>query len=194
MAKVLFLILFFAFSVPAVLAQDDYNKYDIYAGFSHNRVDIGDTGGLTSEREGFNGFEAAVKGNVSRYVGLKGDYSFHRKTFSENIEGTTFEVDANLHNILGGVEFKDNSKEKRVKPFAHFLAGIVHAKLDVNFAGVSESDTAFAMAIGGGIDIRLGKRADFRIIQVDYNPTRLSDETQHKTQHDFRIGIGIVFR
>ncbi len=190
MTKVLFLILLFGCFAPAVLAQDDYHKYDIYAGYSHNRVDVGDTGGLTSEREGFNGFEVAVKGSVGRYVGLKGDYAFHRKSFSETFEGMTFDIDATLHNLLGGVEIKDNSKETRVKPFAHFLAGFAHAKLDANFAGVSESDTGFAAVIGGGIDIRLGKRADLRIIQFDYNPSRLFDETQH----NYRIGVGIVFR
>ncbi len=190
MTKVLFLFLFFAFLAPVAFAQDDYNKYDIYAGFSHNRVDIGDTGGFISEREGFNGFEVAVKGNVSRYVGLKGDYSFHRKTFSEPFGLTVVDIDATLHNILGGVEIKDNNTETKVKPFAHLLAGLAHVKLSSDFVGVSESDSGFGAAVGGGIDIRLNRRVDFRAIQFDYNPTRIQGETQH----NFRIGIGLVFR
>lgn len=189
MTRFLFLILVVACTAPAAVAQNDYNTYDIYAGFSHNRVDVGG-GGLTSDREGLNGFEVAAKGNVSRYIGIKGDYAFHRKSFSETIAGTTFTVDANLHTLVGGVEIKDNNKEKKVKPFAHFMAGFARASFDANIAGLSDSETGFAGIAGGGIDIRLNGRADFRIIQVDYNPTRLFDETQH----NFRIGVGIVFR
>lgn len=50
------------------------------------------------------------------------------------------------------------------------------------------SDTGLAAALGGGLDIRLNKRLDLRAIQVDYNPTRLFGSTQH----NIRIGIGIV--
>ncbi len=70
-------------------------------------------------------------------------------------------------------------------------------------------DSGFAAAIGGGLDIHLSKRVDVRAIQVDYNPMRF-DFTDFgavgipgtptplgepkRTLHNFRIGIGIVFR
>jgi hypothetical protein len=53
----------------------------------------------------------------------------------------------------------------------------------------TEKDTGFAAAFGGGIDIRASNRIDIRVIQIDYNPTRLFDGTQH----NLRVGIGIVF-
>ena len=53
----------------------------------------------------------------------------------------------------------------------------------------TETETGFAGAFGGGLDIRAGDRIDVRVIQFDYNPTRLFDSTQH----NFRIGVGIVF-
>jgi hypothetical protein len=192
--------LFVACTAPFTFAQssgDDYNKYDIGVLYSHNRVDIGvqdPSQNFFDEREGFNGVEAFVKGNVSRYVGLKGSYSFHRKSF--DIDGgtaaTSFNVDANLHQFLGGVEFKDNAKETKVKPFAHVLAGVAHSTADATGTTVSFSDNSndFAAAVGGGIDFRLNNRVDIRAIQFDWNPIHGDGDTSH----NFRIGIGIIFR
>ena len=191
--------LLIACAAPFTFAQtaDDYNKYDIGVLYSHNRVDTGfddPSQNFIEEREGFHGVEAFVKGNVSRYVGLKGDYSFHRKSFdiSGGTPATTFDVDADIHQFLGGVEFKDNAKETKVKPFAHVLAGVAHTRGDVSGPGVSfdESENDFAAAVGGGIDFRLNDRVDFRAIQVEWNPVRSDGETSH----NFRIGIGIIFR
>jgi opacity protein-like surface antigen len=185
--------------------SDDYDKVNFFAGFSHNRVDTGldsnedpEFDDIVDEREGYNGFNTSVTGNLSRYVGLKGDYSFHRNTqnFNEFLPG--FEIKTDLHNFVGGVQIKDNSKERKVKPFAHLMAGVAHVKF--NISGISQADlddldindteTGFAGIVGGGIDFRINDRLDFRAVQFDYNPTRLDDQTQH----NFRIGIGIVIK
>ena len=112
------------------------------------------------------------------------------------------DIDSRLFNFLGGVQIKDNSTEGTFKPFAHALAGVAHARNSVDFNDVvcvaivpspcspfTQSETGFAAAFGGGLDIRASDRISIRAIQVDYNPTRLFDSTQH----NFRIGVGIVF-
>ena len=165
-----------AFTFAQSASKGDYNKYDIYAGFSHDRVDI-------DGREGFNGVEGAITGNLSRYFGLKGDYSFHRKDFN----GSTVD----LHTLVGGVEIKDNAPETKVKPFAHALVGFQHARFRANdVTGFTDTDNGFAAVLGGGLDFRVSPRVDFRAIQFDYNPTHFSANTQH----NFRIGVGIIFR
>jgi hypothetical protein len=182
---------------PAAFAQtgDDYNKVEFFGGYSHNRVDTGiddndpDLGDIFDEREGFNGFNASITGNVSRYVGLKFDYSYHQRDIEFGADNTNFR----LHNFLGGVQFKDNTKdsEKVVKPFAHILAGAARASVDLTeFDDTLEdvSETGFAAAIGGGLDIRVHPRVDIRAIQFDYNPNRFEGQTSH----NFRIGVGIV--
>src|ERR671920_476397 len=139
MRKLLMAAFIIACAAPLTFAQtasDDYNKVDVGVLFSHNRVDTGfddPSQNFIDDREGFNGVNAFVKGNVSRYVGLVGDYSFHRKSFNETV-GTA--------------------------------------------------------AVGGGVDFRVSPRVDIRAIQFDYNPTRFSGETTH----NFRIGVGIIFR
>ena len=179
MRKLLFSMIIMACAASFSFAQNtDYNKVDIYAGFSFAGVDFGG-----SEREGFYGVEGAVTGNISRYIGLKGDYAFT----SESFDAAPFNVDAKTHTLVGGVQFKDNSKEKKLKPFGHFMAGFTNARVS---GLVSDSETGFAGVIGGGLDIRVTPRIDIRAIQFDYNPTRLGDATQH----NFRVGVGLVFR
>jgi hypothetical protein len=202
MRKLFMAALFIACTAPFTFAQTssggDYNKYDIYVGYSHNRVDTGfndPNQNFISNREGFNGVEAFAKGNVSRYVGIVGDYSFHRKSFNDSFTTTTgttaVSVDVDLHTLMGGVEFKDNAKETKVKPFGRVLAGFQHDRAKVNgFTGLDTNETGFSAAIGGGLDFRVSPRVDFRAIQVDYNPTHLGGDTQH----NFRIGVGIIFR
>ncbi|PYS79261.1 MAG: hypothetical protein DMF66_03440, partial [Acidobacteria bacterium] len=61
MRKLFFAALVIACAAPLASAQTaggDYNKYDIYAGFSHNRVDVGfndPNQNFLQNREGFNG-------------------------------------------------------------------------------------------------------------------------------------------
>jgi hypothetical protein len=203
-------IIFACASIAA--AQSDYKKFEFFAGYSHNRIDTGigdddpDLGDIFDEREGFHGFEVSATGNLTRYFGIKGDVSGHFKSrsfpFSGIVPAADIDLESRLFNFLGGVQLKDNSTEGTFKPFAHALVGVAHARNRIDFNGgcvaifpspCPESDTlsetGFAAAFGGGIDIRASDRISIRAIQVDYNPTRLFDSTQH----NFRIGIGIVF-
>ncbi len=194
----------------AAAQSGDYKKFEFFGGFSHNRVDtgIGDEDpalqDIINEREGFNGFELSATGNLSRYFGLKGDFSGHFKSRNlpfGNLAGASVDVDSRLFNFLGGVQLKDNASESTFKPFAHALAGAAQGRNSVSFNQVvciaivpspcspfTETETGFAAALGGGLDIRVNDKVDVRAIQIDYNPTRLFDSTQH----NFRIGVGIV--
>lgn len=195
------LVLFFfliAVCGTSAVAQttDDYNKVDVFIGYSHQRVDTGitdndpDFDDVFDEREGLHGVNASVAGNFTRYLGAKVDYSFHTKSF-DFVDGLdTFNLDVNHHNLVGGLQIKANNKDTSVKPFAHLMAGIAHTKFNESDFDISESETGFSGIIGGGIDVRVNNRVDIRAIQFDYNPTRLGGEMQH----NFRIGVGVVFR
>ena len=206
MGKLLFLGIMIVSCASMAFAQstDDYNKWEFYGGYSHNRVDTGGGSSIITDREGFNGFDTAVTGNITRYVGLKVDFAGHFKNKSIPLSppsSARVNVDSSLYNILGGVQLKDNSTETRFKPFAQALVGLAHGRNKVEFIDVvciavvpspcsnfTETDTGLAGAFGAGLDIRAGSRFDIRAIQIDYNPTRLFDSTQH----NFRIGAGIV--
>ena len=54
------------------------------------------------------------------------------------------------------------------------MAGIANTRARLEFLtlNVTEkiSSTDFALAIGGGLDVRVSERVDLRVFQVDYNP------------------------
>ena len=190
----------------AAAQSDDYKKFDLFAGYSHNFINntIG-AEGFGDDPQGYPGFNASVTGNVSRYVGLKFDFSGHFKNrtilFGPVVNG--IDLHSRLYNILGGVQIKDNSSETTFKPFVHVLAGAAHMRnrVDINNdvciaifpvpcpGDFTEKDTGFAAAFGGGLDVRVSDRIDIRILQLDYLPTRRFDDTQQT----LRVGIGIVF-
>ena len=190
----------------AAAQSDDYKKFELFAGYSHNWINhgIGDDD-IIDEPEGFRGFNTSLTGNVSRYLGLKFDFSGHYKnrTIPFGPSATGIDLNSRFYNFLGGVQLKYNSTETNFKPFVHALAGAAHVRNRVNISNdvciaiapnpcppdFTEKDTGFAAVIGGGIDIGVNDRIDIRVIQFDYNPTRLFDTHQR----NLRVGIGIVF-
>lgn len=197
-------------------AQSEINRNEFYVGYSNNQAEInsGDTNNVGIEnffdgRANYNGFEVAATHNFSRFVGAKFDFSAHFKEFNDSTNrfgsragARNFEVKSEIYNTLIGAQIKDNSKDGgRVKPFGQVLVGLVYGKNrtpesnNTAFANsrfprfLNKGDYGVGGVVGGGLDIKLGERVDFRAIQVDYNPTRLFGETQH----NFRFGAGFVF-
>jgi opacity protein-like surface antigen len=171
-------------------------------------------------RRNFNGVEGSITYNLTRYVGIQGAFTAHFKsqsfvdTFTPPGVTQTLANTEHLYNFLGGVQIKDNSRGSRIKPFAHALAGFARytnrqqQTLDLfpqfNFT-IEDRETSFAMKLGGGLDIRAGKRIDIRVIEVDYNPVFAGDRNPKsisgpfttvsftgKTAHNFTVGVGIV--
>ncbi len=171
-------------------------------------------------RRSFNGFDGSITYNVSKYLGLKGDLTGHFKTqnfvdkFTPPGVTQTISNQEHLYNFLAGVQIKNNSKTGRVKPFAHALAGVARytnrqqQTLDLfpqfNFT-IEDRTTNFAMKLGGGLDIRAGKRIDIRVFEFDYNPVFAGDRQPKsiagpftnvsftgKTAHIYTFGAGIV--
>jgi hypothetical protein len=195
----------------SVLAQtdntdDEYKKWEFYGGFSNQRIDV-------PNDQQFNGFEASATRNFNRYFGIKADvsgaYRSSSSTYPISSGGTTntftTESDNSLYNFLVGVQVKDNATRARFKPFAHALVGVAHTSTKLaTFCATSNctaqspfvpstfkrNDTGFGGAFGGGLDIRINNRIDFRAIQVDYNPVY----TGSSFDNNIRLGIGFVFK
>lgn len=195
-----------AFASAAFAQSDEYNKIEFFGGYSINRVDLGaDANQINRELGGsrnFQGFEASVTGNVSKYVGVKFDVSGHYKDFAFNVPGVANQprVEASLYNFLGGVQIKNNSKARRVQPFVHALAGAARTRAKLNDAFCRETlgtvcpaefqdaETGFAAALGAGLDVKVNKRFSLRVAQVDYNPVWSGGERENNV----RFGFGIV--
>ena len=177
---------------PAAMAQNDYKKWEFFGGYSALGFDTlaGDTGNpaveaVLSGRNTLRGFELSVTRNFHKYVGVKGDYSLHLREDNFSRPAGSGTVDTTVQNFLGGLQFKDNATEARIKPFAHALFGLANQKVDVDSPNLSAifgvtdlrvNETSFAMAFGGGLDIRLNEKIDIRAVQADWNIINRGDQ------------------
>jgi hypothetical protein len=180
----LFTSLLPVFCATQAMAQDSnarsYPKVEIFAGFaavetndhSFQFADIGPVGHLDYDEKG-RGFEAAVIGNLSGYLGIMGDFSAH---FSSNEFTVPFPsssttqpgtINPRLFNFLVGPEVKVRNRS-RLTPFVHALFGIAHSTATfkttgpvINFSR-TDAGTGFGMAFGGGGDVRITRRFSFR--------------------------------
>ena len=166
-------------------------------------------------RRGFSGFDTSITYNFNRYFGIKANVTGHSKTepFTDTFDGTaeTNTITEHIYNFLVGVQVKNNGKDARFKPFAHALVGAARdTRKEVNTSPIPIDNftnrgkvTSFAMKLGGGIDVRVQRRIDLRLVEVDYNPIFARDfdlagnpfsviHTQSRTANNFTIGFGIV--
>jgi len=180
-------------STTTALAQDDYKKYEFFGGYSALFVDnlAGDTGSpavddVLGDRQTLRGFNLAVNYNFHKYVGAKFDYSLHLREDEFNRPLGNGTIDTTLQNFLGGIQIKNNSEDgPTFKPFGHALFGVAVQKLDVDspqlpaLFGISDfhtNETSFAMAFGGGLDIKLNNKLDVRVFQIDWNIINRGDQ------------------
>jgi hypothetical protein len=193
----------------------EMRKAEFFAGYSFGSADVnfgsdGPAGQVYRRRESHHGFNASAVFNVSRYVGIKGDvsgtyksgrFSFEVPTGIQSMPVTTvpFDANASLYNFLGGVQIQDNASRARVRPFAHALVGAGHRRNKIEGGGFtcitiipcpgSTTETGFAGAFGGGLDVGINGRLAFRVFQADYNPIKFDAGTNH----NFRFSTGLVF-
>ena len=174
MKRLVFAAALVALAAAAAGAQETTPRAEVFGGYSYG-------GG------GSHGWEGSVAFNANRWLGVVADFGGQytrtdEPDFSERIR---------THSFLFGPRFSARNKS-RATPFAHVLVGAAHndsrareAGLDLHFA-----DTAFAAALGGGLDVRVGRRVAVRAFQLDYLRTNFFGGSQNNG----RISAGLVLR
>jgi len=185
--------LILAFTTTAWAQSDDYKKYEFFGGYSALYFDnfAGDTdspavNAVLGDRQTLRGFNLAITRNFHKYVGATFDYSLHLREDNFSRPAGNGTIDSTVQNFLGGITVKNNMEDgPRFKPFGHALFGVAVQKVDVDspqlpaIFGISDfhaNETSFAMAFGGGIDIKLNHRFDIRAAQVDWNIINRGDQ------------------
>jgi opacity protein-like surface antigen len=106
-----------------------------------------------------------------------------------------FRFKTRVYNFLAGPEFKARNST-RFTPFAYALAGVAHTSATFTTSGptlnllLKKSDNSLAMALGGGLNIRAGKRVSFRGT-IDYNPVFIRDSGSDRRDL-MRISLGVL--
>ena len=169
--------------LPLTATAQETPKVELFGGYSYFR---------TEDDRNLHGWNGSVAVNLNNWFGLVADVSGHYDSRTLFLGDSISFRHFNRHQVLVGPRFSFR-KDRRLTPFAHALFGIArdHEKITVTpfFQTFEFSDTGFAMAVGGGLDVEIARRLALRIIQVDYDLTHVNF-----TQHNVRASVGLVFR
>ena len=191
----------FSLMVGVALAED-VPKADLFLGYSFLRANSArNIPAFTN-----NGGLGTLAWNFTNHVAAEFEFGGYHNGNISNIQFDTTEM-----TYLFGPRFS-LGRSRRVSPYIHTLFGGVHltTSLPVTLvptplgtAGtttrIGASQDAFAMALGGGLDVKLNHYLTLRPIQFDYLMTRLEDFGQsgqpsaNRNQHNLRYAGGILF-
>jgi len=204
------------FLISCVAAAQDVPKVEVFGGYAMQRLGYSDVGaediadifdyfGLSGnfEMKRFlnKGFIGSVTYNVTDALGIEADVRWHSGDILEGnfeFEGVNVQAKAKYSDFafLAGPRFALRKSES-VTPFAHALIGIDRGEMsaEASAMGFSESedvgsDTGFALALGGGLDLNVNRNFAVRLIQADYYLTNNWDERMN----NFVLAFGVVIR
>jgi hypothetical protein len=136
----------------------------------------------------FNGWNASGSFALRPWLGAKAD-------FGGDYGAALGASSARLYTFLFGLELHRPGK---ISPFVEALFGDAHASSGSGTISnnptynvvLSGSESAFASAFGGGVDVKVKSALSLRVIQVDDLLTRF----QAGTQNQPRVSAGVVLR
>jgi Outer membrane protein beta-barrel domain len=168
------------------------NFVEVFGGYSYVRGSVPVTSTIFcpeltcpvttgTDHPSLNGWEAAGTINPGKWWGITADFSGHY--------GSVGSSSTHLQTYLFGPKLTYHGP---VSPFVHVLLGVAHESVGTGTtsAGITVpmSGSAFALALGAGIDIKIVPLISFRPIQIDYLLTRFNSGTQSQP----RISAGLV--
>ena len=176
MKKTILLLLGMLILVCGTAFAQDYPKAEVFGGFSV--LTVGDSSNpFENQRDNFFGFQADGAFNFHENLGVEADFGGQYKGFDQA------DVTAHFYQYLFGPRF--TLRQEKANVFAHVLFGGATAGV----AGHNEN--AFAMGIGGGLDVNVNDRFAVRIVQFDWIPIHDQGEWYNNT---VRFGFGIVIK
>ena len=163
-------------------------RLEIAAGYSFLRT-------RTVAPTGFNlnGGSLSVAANVNSWLGFVGDFAGYH---TRNVPPSGFSL--TISSYMFGPRISYRGRE-RVTIFAQELVGVGHAGgtlYTVGFAPGAAAPApvnAFAMALGGGLDVNLSRSWAIRAFQTEWFQTTFPNG-QGNRQHSFRFTTGISWR
>jgi len=144
----------------------------------------------------FQGWDGSGSVKVIRHIEIEGDFGgSYRPPYGLPAYSNS---DA-IRTYMGGPRV--STTFRRASLYGHVLfGGLTYKRKAGQGPGLppfTSSDTTFAMAIGGGTDLRLTRHFGVRLVQIDYvrNNNSVSGSFASPGQHvNFRILTGAIFR
>jgi opacity protein-like surface antigen len=190
-----------AFFAGAVCAQEQ--KVDLTLDYSYFRWNPGLPSIFNSKNLNGGGGQAVLY--LNNWFGIAADLQGYGSSTecvsSNNPLGLSGCASASLFTYQFGAQIKHRAG--RFQPFAEVLPGGAHSNFYGtacrNITGIcgsrSPSNNAFALAIGGGIDVAFNSKVSIRLFDANYQLTRFGNNFTggNNTQSNFRFQTGIQF-
>jgi hypothetical protein len=176
-------------------------RVEVFGGYAFARID--DTQGPTQRHIDQNGWNASVAVNITKYLGVVSDfggyYGTHRlPTITQIVclpcpppTPNPFGAATKFHTYMFGPQA--SFRFQSVTPFVHGLFGGAHesGKIVPTLPFGSSSNSGFAYALGGGMDITFSRHFAYRG-QADY--MRFSVIKFQPKENNVRFSTGVVLR
>jgi hypothetical protein len=172
------------------VAASAQEKADVFLGYSYVRQTYG---GIASSFN-MNGGVAQIAAYPVSWFGLVGEFGGY----------TSSHVGTGPNGALGGAEYsymfgpRILFRHGPLQPYVQGLFGGININASMRGAlNAGSAGNSFAVAIGGGLDLKVSKHFAIRLGQLDYFLTRLSSPLPTSaafTQNNIRYTGGVVFR
>jgi len=172
----------------AAMASAQLPKASVYFGYAHTNTDV-----VPGSSTGLNGWDGQLEGSVFPFVSVVVDVGGY---YGSNnllnlgcipLSGGSCKASGSVYTALLGPRVSFSAGKFR--PFAHALFGAAHVSASASAISLSDSDTSFGDAIGGGIDYKFLPFLAWRV-EGDYLQTRFYSGTQNNA----RFTTGLVLR
>ncbi len=208
MRKLVFLVA--VVLVVGVSARAQHPRGEIFGGYSYAGFDGDLFPSSLSNRENANGWGASVSLNANRFFGFTADFASQFgdvPTLDPTLAciavfppppGCAVEVKVNFstQQFLFGPRF--TLRGAGATAFVHVLLGANRTRLSSfpTLGGLvpAQTETDFALAAGGGLDVRLSPFLALRAFQVDYIPVHQGGIINQDFAQNIRVQTGIVLR
>lgn len=170
-------------AAPALRAQEDAAKLELYGGYSYIRFNINSmvSGQPPSQVFNGNGGTGQITYNVNNWLGAVGD--------AGGFWATRGSAGGAAIPYLFGPRL--NLRRKWFTPFAEVLFGGVVTSSGIATLGWQSH---FAMTAGGGIDVKVSKHISLRPVHAEYFMTTIPDGLNNRQNNfQFSTGISLLF-
>ena len=169
-----------------LLAQENLrSRVEVFGGYQFSRID-GYNG---------NGWNVSSAVNLNRWLGVAADLSgtYKHENFLGPLcpgpicSGSAVDVKNSTYMFGPVLSYRSHG---RATPFVHALFGGDHLSGTASGFGSAPAN-GFAMALGGGTDVKLNRRWAVRLFQVDWLYLRFSGTGESSNA---RVSTGLVLR
>lgn len=208
MFKRLLVLALFAVAALPVLAQD-YPKFELGGDYSYVRANTTYKDQAvsppvsSSQSANLQGGKGEIAYNFNRVVGMVADFGGYDVTGLPKGTGAA----ATLFTYMFGPRLTYRGND-RFQPFGEFLVGGSHISASATSSGLpgtipvyfGTSSNSFALALGGGFDVKVAQHVAIRLFEGDWFMTRFNSTINSAgkltagTQNNFRLAAGVQFR